>query len=329
MQFSMQYSVVQAQQAFLASRDVEATTRSWYRRMTDSLIGYLAGPDPNKRIPVECVPLAAITADSVRAWRDWLVEKTFEDADGEERRLAAATVNSYLRAARVWLKWLEGEGCLAPGAPQGLKRVRQQRRRLKFISDADRDRMFDAAETDRDYAILRMLAATGCRRSEVTAMQIGDLAFRRGRRWMSWREARRQITPANWQQWRGRVRVLGKGSKVRIVFFGSATAAALFDYLTQRTDADPALWVSHRGRLSSEAIRWIVGQAAERAKPEGPVNPHAWRHAFAKGMLRNGADLKTVSVLLGHSSITVTADVYIGLTDDELDERHEKFAWAD
>ena len=71
----------------------------------------------------------------------------------------------------------------------------------------------------------------------------------------------------------------------------------------------------------------MLKRLAKRAGVNGRFNPHAFRHGWARGALKNGADLGTVSQILGHSSIQVTAEFYARWADEELAQRHQKFSW--
>ena len=147
----------------------------------------------------------------------------------------------------------------------------------------------------RDRAILEVLYATGMRVGEAAALSMGDIDWRAGE-----------------------IRVLGKGSKERVVMLGRYAVAALRTYidtarvpLMERCKRDlgttDAVWINGRGtRLSSHAIYILVLQYATAAGILKNVSPHTLRHSFATHLLEGGADLRVVQELLGHSSLSST-----------------------
>ena len=136
----------------------------------------------------------------------------------------------------------------------------------------------------RDVAILEMLYATGLRVSELAGLDLDAID----------REART-------------VRVLGKGSKERMVPYGAPAARALDAYLGRRaTERGPVFVNARGGRLSSRSIHTIVRRAARAAGVTRRVSPHTLRHTFATHLLDRGADLRVIQELLGHSRLSTT-----------------------
>jgi integrase/recombinase XerC len=112
-------------------------------------------------------------------------------------------------------------------------------------------------------------------------------------------------------------RVIGKGSKERIVFFSDEARAALADYLPERTakirdcgikgDPNGALFVSEKGRpLSVPGVRWIIGQYSQRSGLNKNIHPHSLRHSFATHLVNAGCDVRIVQEMLGHASLSTT-----------------------
>lgn len=139
----------------------------------------------------------------------------------------------------------------------------------------------------RDHAMLELMYATGMRVSELTGLRPGQVDL--GGRW---------------------VRVLGKGSKERLVPFGARAAAALRRYLSVRAarfpDA-PALFLNARGRgITRSGFGWRLAAVARRTGDSGRLTPHQIRHSCATHLLEGGADLRVLQQLLGHSSIITT-----------------------
>jgi len=141
----------------------------------------------------------------------------------------------------------------------------------------------------RDRALLELLYATGLRVAELVAL--------------SWRDVDLSARV---------LRVVGKGSKERMVPFGRAAAAALRSWLGEweelhRPAADEAVFLNARGgRLSDRSVRRVLDAAVEQGALAAGVHPHTLRHTFATHLLENGADLRAIQELLGHSSIATT-----------------------
>jgi integrase/recombinase XerC len=148
----------------------------------------------------------------------------------------------------------------------------------------------DSVIGDRNRAIFELLYATGMRVSEVSSLKLKDV-----------------------EGARGMLRITGKGSKERSVFFGSTAASALHTYLQTRAELLPegenSEWVflnSHGKRLTETRIRQILNQYLIKLGMQKKVSPHAFRHSFATHLLNAGADLRWIQELLGHSSLSTT-----------------------
>lgn len=162
----------------------------------------------------------------------------------------------------------------------------------------------------RDRAIIAVLFSTGLRISELLALK------------------RNQINLAT-----GEFSVRGKGGKVRPVFLSEAALDALGEYIDQRADTNPFIFITHhknsrldsaKAPISSRTVQRSIRDIAARAGITKPISPHKIRHSFATDLLRNGADLRSVQALLGHSSITTT-QVYTHVTDKSLKDIHQRF----
>ena len=181
----------------------------------------------------------------------------------------------------------------------------------KYVKEDDIDKMFMVPNTRtwigmRNLAIIRMLYATGLRVSELVSIKTKDIN-------MSDRT----------------IKILGKGSKERIVVFGNNTEESLNDYLDRgRREVDvhgsPYLFLNKDGnRLSARYVRVIIDDIIAKASIDMHVSPHMLRHTFATGMLNNGADLVSVKDLLGHESLNTTS-IYTHVSDDKIREIYNK-----
>ena len=164
----------------------------------------------------------------------------------------------------------------------------------------------------RDIALLELLYGTGARVSEVTGLDVDDVA--------------RLIDVSAGQPSPG-LRLLGKGNKQRMVPLGSYARSALSVYLVRarpvlstKGKATPALFLNSRGgRLSRQSVWTIISSAAGQALIAEDVSPHTLRHSFATHLLDGGADVRVVQELLGHASVTTT-QIYTLVTVDQLRE---------
>ena len=177
----------------------------------------------------------------------------------------------------------------------------------KFVKEDEMEKMFSIPDTRtwigmRNLLIIRMLYATGLRVSELINIKLNDLNV-----------ADRTI------------RILGKGSKERIVVFGNHAKEALDEYLNRgRRQVDfhgsQYLFLNKDGnRLSTRYVRKIIDDIIFKASIEHHVSPHMLRHTFATGMLNNGADLVSVKDLLGHESLNTTS-IYTHVSDEKIKE---------
>ena len=247
---------------------------------------------------------------------------------------SAASVNRTVSAVRGYYRYLATLAPLPGGNPAQAQRGLKTGKRLPgFLFAAEAEHLLTepggppgAAEAGgepapgadfwalRDRLLPEFLYGTGCRISEAVGLDVGDLE------------------PA-----RGRARVLGKGSKERVVFFGSACRALLQEFLPRRAEqlrewgatlADSsrvavyALFHNRRGgRLGDRSARSIVTAAAAAAGIDKHVTPHSLRHSFATHLLDGGANVRVVQELLGHSSISTT-QVYTHTSLARLQQVH-------
>jgi site-specific recombinase XerD len=164
----------------------------------------------------------------------------------------------------------------------------------------------------RDRAILELLFSTGLRVSELVGLN---------------------RTHINLQ--RKEFMVRGKGQKDRPVFISQEAADWLKKYIDKRTDNLPALFISYSGkhqavttgdyrRLTARSVQRLIARYALLAGITKHVSPHTMRHSYATDLLMNGADLRAVQAMLGHSNIATT-QIYTHVTDPHLKSVHERF----
>jgi site-specific recombinase XerD len=251
---------------------------------------------------------ADITAEKVRQFRIHLNRLE----TGRTGNLRKSTQSYYIIAVRNFLKYLAKRDIDAL-APDKIELPKIPQRQIEIIEYKDLERLLAAPGGEdlkslRDRAILETLFSTGLRISELCRLdRYIDLE-------------------------RGEVTVRGKGEKLRIVFLSEGARAAIKKYLAKRTDADPALFISLTkaknqkviGRIIPRTVQRLIMFYAKKAGILGRVTPHQLRHLFATDLLMNGADLRSVQTMLGHSSITTT-QVYTHITNKELKEIYDAF----
>ena len=226
------------------------------------------------------------------------------------RDLKKITQNYYVIALRNFLKYLAKRDIKAV-APEKIELPKTPSRQIEIIEYAELERLLNAPNGNtlrslRDKAILEMLFSTGLRISELCALKrYFDID-------------------------RGELTIRGKGDKLRIVFLSDRAKKALKNYLAKRGDAEEMLFISLTknskitGRIIPRTIQRLVNYYARKAGISERVTPHQLRHQFATDLLMNGADLRSVQSLLGHSNISTT-QIYTHITNKELHEVHKSF----
>ncbi|MFS8118689.1 MAG: tyrosine-type recombinase/integrase, partial [Microcoleus sp.] len=226
------------------------------------------------------------------------------------------TQSYHLIALRSFLAYCSKRD-IATLTPEKVELPRVVRKQVGFLNTDELTRLFDAIDVSttiglRDKAIVELLYSSGLRVSELTNLN------------------RDHINPK-----RREFVVRGKGQKDRPVFISQSAADWLNAYLTERRDSMPPLFISYSGhtggdssgdykRITPRSVQRIVAHYAKLAGITKHVSPHTLRHSFATDLLMNGADLRSVQGLLGHSNIATT-QVYTHLTDPHLREVHQKF----
>lgn len=256
-----------------------------------------------------------ITLEKVREYRIHLNRS--RNASGEP--LKKSTQNYHVVVLRSFLKFLAKED-IGTVPAEKVEIGKTPDRQVDFLELDEIERLLGAASGDslrarRDRAILELLFSAGLRVSELTGLDRTSINLKKGE-----------------------FSVRGKGSKLRVVFLSDSARDALSRYLDKRTDMDPALFVSipkkglnekerknEKGmRLTERSVQRLVKRCAAKAGIVKDVHPHTLRHSFATDLLANGADIRAVQSMLGHSSITTT-QIYTHVTNERLREIHEKF----
>lgn len=247
-----------------------------------------------------------ITDDKVREFRLWLNRQTSNTKGGT---LKKKTQNYYLIALRVFLKYMAKREVLSL-SPDKIELAKISDRSLDLISSDELTRLINAPDGDdlkslRDKAMLELFFSTGLRVSELCSLD-NDIDLKKDE-----------------------MPIRGKGEKIRVVFISQEAKDAIQKYLNRRKDMVEALFVSfskseNSKRLTPRSVERIVKHYAIKAGISKKVTPHIIRHQFATDLLQNGADLRAVQMMLGHSNIATT-QIYTHITDKHLRDIHKKF----
>ncbi len=236
-------------------------------------------------------PLSAVDSLTLRAYLSSLHE-------GHAR----SSISRHLAALRSFFRYLRLRGLVSQDEAALIPLPKTEKRLPIYLSVAEVERLLGAAGGDtkekiRNRAIVELLYSTGLRVSELAALDQEEFVAAAGSG-----EA-------------GSLRVLGKGKKERVVVFGSLAREAVMEYLAVRNQfflagkltSEPALFLNSRGgRLTVRSVERVVHAAALEAGLSPEVSPHTLRHSFATHLLANGADLRLIQELLGHSSLSTT-----------------------
>ena len=176
----------------------------------------------------------------------------------------------------------------------------------RTLSEADVEALLAAPDTEtplglRDRAMLEMLYATGLRVSELVGLKTFQVSLESGV-----------------------VRVMGKGSKERLVPLGEEAVSWILKYLSARSSDSDALFITSRGGgMTRQAFWHLIRRYGRRAIPGKKLSPHVLRHAFATHLINHGADLRVVQLLLGHADISTT-QIYTHVARERLKALHAK-----
>jgi integrase/recombinase XerD len=227
--------------------------------------------------------------------------------------LAAASIKLEMVALRIFFRWLASRNRIPRDPADVLPLPKPERYLPETLHAPDIERLLEAVETTeplglRDRAILELLYGSGLRASELVGARLENLDLDHGV-----------------------IRVIGKGSKTRIVPVGGKAREAIHTYLERERPAlvskktGSHVFISHHGKNFTTVRLWqIVKKYAKRAGLPQNVYPHLLRHSFATHLLGGGADLRIIQELLGHADIATT-EIYTHVENSRLRDVHRRF----
>lgn len=223
-----------------------------------------------------------------------------------EKKLARTSISRKISAIRSFYKFLHREFEIREDAFRSLYHPKKEERLPHFFYEEEIEKLFEGNRgTDplslRNIALLELLYATGIRVSELISIEMSHI-----------------------DKSYGIVRVMGKGRRERYVPVGDYALSALEEYMEKsrpklmKSSAHSFLFVNSRGEhLTARGVRHILNEMVKKASMHTTIYPHMLRHTFATHLLNNGADLRSVQELLGHSHLTST-QVYTHVTKEHL-----------
>ena len=257
-----------------------------------------------------------VSDDDGEAWRmvDLNLLNAYISELRDQKKYRDSTTARKVAAVRSFFGYLSANELISEDPTENLGSPRVGRSVPKFISETDVKLLLSTAadtgtpEGRRDASILELLYATGVRVSELVALNVQDIDFEEGF-----------------------IRAWGKGSKERLVYLYPEALANLREYiggaradLVSNKKGETALYINNRGeRLTRQWVWNILKAAAKKSGVDPKITPHTLRHSFATHLLQNGASLRHVQELLGHSSISTT-QVYTHLTDSHVRDEYER-----
>jgi len=262
--------------------------------------------------------VSEINAELIRRYQLWLMHYV----DSQGRELKPITQNYHLIALRSFLKYCGKRDIQTYDAAKVELGKKVARKQVSWLTLDEVSRLIDAIDINkasglRDKAIVMLLFSGGLRVSELCGLDREHINLKR-----------LEFT------------VRGKGKKDRLIFISPAAATAIEQYLCSRNDSVKPLFLNEsrnvamdttspkkkdeERRLSPRSVQRIVNNYTKLAGITKHVSPHTLRHSFATGLLENGADIRWVQEMLGHSNIATT-QIYTHLTSPRLHEIHDKY----
>lgn len=223
---------------------------------------------------------------------------------GKFDHLKMSSLSTKLSVLKSFFGWLADEGVINHSPASKIKPPKKEKSLPKALTIEELEMVRESCQKLRERALIEVFYATGCRVSEIQKLDRNDI---------------------DWQQCS--VKVNGKGSKEREVYFSFKAMYHLKKYLKSRDDIVPALFITEKRpyrRMSVRAIQRVFDKISERAGVSKKLHPHIMRHTMATLTLNNGADLVAVQSFLGHSN-PATTQIYARLSSTRRKEQYQKY----
>ena len=225
----------------------------------------------------------------------------------DERKLKSSTISRRISCLRTFYNYLEDQKMVDGNVFKLIRNPKLDRKLPNYLSYEELRIIFDSIDISdsvglRNRLLIEMLYATGCRVSEIANIKISDINFNNNS-----------------------IKIFGKGSKERIVYFGDYARYYLDLYLNKNINNNGKyLFVNEKSeKMDITEIEKIIRDIVHNLTIKSHVTPHTFRHTFATHLLNNGADIKTVQELLGHSSLNTTG-IYTHVSNERLKEIYFK-----
>ena len=220
----------------------------------------------------------------------------------QQGKVSNRTLDGMRRCYSSFFGWLSAEGLIGRNPCAALSKIKYRKTVKKPFSAIELEKIRKACQTPRDIAIVDFLYATGCRVSEVVALDISDIDF------------------DNLE-----CRVLGKGNKERIVYLSPVAAMHLQEYLRSRRDFSEALFAGKGSdRIGKNGIEALLKRSGKAAGVEN-VHPHRYRRTLATNLLDRGMNIQDVAAILGHADLKTT-QVYCYISQVNVQAAYRKYA---
>ena len=223
----------------------------------------------------------------------------------DKMNLKNSTISRRISALRTFYNYLMNEGLINSNIFLNVKNPKLEKKLPNYLNYTEMEELLESIDIKTDEGLKRrllieMFYSTGCRVSEIINIKVKDIDFKDKK-----------------------IRIMGKGSKERIVYYGDYAKKYLDKYLSKGMDKDYLFVNKHGDKYTVEEIELIVKDIMKHLSIKTHVTPHTLRHTFATHLLNEGCDLLTVQELLGHESLRAT-QVYTHVTNDRIKDIYLK-----
>lgn len=223
----------------------------------------------------------------------------------DKMNLKNSTISRRISALRTFYNYLMNEGLINSNIFLNVKNPKLEKKLPNYLNYTEMEELLESIDIKTDEGLKRrllieMFYSTGCRVSEIINIKVKDIDFLNKK-----------------------IRIMGKGSKERIVYYGDYAKKYLDKYLSKGLNKDYLFVNKHGDKYTVEEIELIVKDIMKHLSIKTHVTPHTLRHTFATHLLNNGADIRSVQELLGHSNLSTTG-IYTHVSSDRLKEVYFK-----